>query len=403
MTRPAEGRRLALNVNIIGVGQRPAAWRQPELHPRSILDPDYWENVGRIAERGLIDAIFIADTPVLSDPRRRPWQYLEPSTLLARVAAATTHLGLVWTASTTYNHPDELAERLLTLNALSGGRAAWNVVTTFNERASANFGATPLESAERYARADAFVRQVRALWDRDAPGWGPERPPRPTLVQAGGSPAGQRLAARHADVVYSVEMEIDQAVRNRDAVRAYAAEAGRDPDDVIVLPGLALVIGSTEREARDRFDHWENLAHPAFSLDALSFALGIDAESLALDEPLPSWVVDAEPDPATYKGSSGYRRSLIAHARKENLTVRQMLRDFGGYGQRFIAGTPERIADSIEEWFRAGAADGFNIMLDLFPSGLEDFVDHVVPILQRRGLFRTAYEERDLLTRIHRL
>ncbi|GGH43001.1 LLM class flavin-dependent oxidoreductase [Microbacterium album] len=397
-------RRLILNVNVIGVGQRPAAWRQPELHPRAIIDPAYWENVARIAERGMIDAIFIADTPVLSDPRRRPWQYLEPSTLLARVAAATTHLGMVWTASTTYNHPGELAERLLTLNTLSGGRAAWNVVTTVNPRAADNFGASlgayRPTSDERYARAGAFLEQVLELWDRDGRGWGGDRPPRPVLVQAGGSQAGQRLAARHADVVYSVEMELEQAVRSRAAVRAFAAEAGRDPDDVAVLPGLALVIGSTEREARERFDHWESRAHPKFSLDALSFALGVDAERLDLDAPLPADVVEHEPDPATFKGSTGYRRSLIAHARKENLTVRQMLRDFGGYGQRFIAGTPERIADSIEEWFRAGAADGFNVMIDLFPSGLEDFVDHVVPILQRRGLFRTEYEERDLRSRI---
>jgi alkanesulfonate monooxygenase SsuD/methylene tetrahydromethanopterin reductase-like flavin-dependent oxidoreductase (luciferase family) len=168
-----------------------------------------------------------------------------------------------------------------------------------------------------------------------------------------------------------------------------------------VFPGLAVVIGSTEQEAWDRFDHWEHLAPAAYSLNELSKALGADFSGLDLDAPVPEQLlIDAEQQDAGW--STAYRRVLVERIRADRPTVRRLLRDFGGYGQRFLAGTPEQIADTMEDWFRSGSADGFNIMLDLFPSGLEDFVDQVVPELQRRGIFRREYRDGGILERFRR-
>lgn len=410
-------RRLSINLNVLGVGQRPAAWRSSDLHAESIVDPEHWQLVGRLAEQGTLDALFLADHPGLADPRARPLQFLEPSVLLATIAAGTTHLGLVGTASTTLNDPYELATRLLTLDTLSGGRYAWNAVTTYDDASVRNYGLEHAPSRPvRYARAQEFVAAVTALWRSAETGTAAEFdgeyvsvsgtlrvPPsaqgHPVIVQAGGSADGQRLAAAHADAVYSIEQTIDTAVRNRATVRALAEARGRGADSVRIFPGLAIVIGSTEEEAYHRFDHWENLAPPTYSVQALSYALGTDASAFDLDAPLPDAVLDETPDPETFPGSIGYRNTLVALARQDRPTVRRLLREFGGYGQRFIAGTPETIADSMEEWFRAGAADGFNIMVDLFPSGLIDFVEQVVPLLRKKGIFRHEYAETTLRER----
>ncbi|WOF22789.1 LLM class flavin-dependent oxidoreductase [Microbacterium betulae] len=413
-----DARRLTINVNVLGVGQRPAAWRSPDIVPEAIVDLGHWQRVARLAERGLVDAIFLADRPAITDPRSRPVQYLDPLVLVPAMAAATERVGFVATASTTLNEPVELARRLFSLHVATGGRFAWNAVTTWDVEAMRNFGIEELpERAERYDRAEEFVQAVRALWDAagtreevrhrgarlsfDASlGIDPVVPGRPAVVQAGGSAAGERLAGRVADAVYSIAHDPAASAAHRRAVQAHAAAAGRGADEPRVYPGLALVIGSTEREAGERFEHWEHQAPPTYSLRELEKALGLDLSDVDLERPLPDELVrEAE---AGGGWSEGYRRVLLARIRDERPTVRALLRDFGGYGQRFLAGTPERIADAMQEWFDAGAADGFNVMIDLFPSGLEDLVDHVVPVLQRRGLFRRGYDDADLLGRFRR-
>lgn len=409
---------MVVNVNVLGVGQRPAAWRNPELHARSILDLDYWQTVARAAEKALVDAVFIADRPAMTDPRTRPVQYLEPTVQLTAMAAVTEHVGFVGTASTTLNTPEELAVRLYSLHVASRGRYAWNAVTTYDPEAVRNFGHAAVATREtRYARGEEVIRAVRALWESAGTGEtvsfhgdyvdmeatlpaAVTFPGHPVIVQAGGSMPGKRLAGRVADAVYSVEQDLEAGVESRELVRRLAAEEGRSPDAVRVYPGLALVIGSTEAEAWERFDHWENLAPPTYSLQALSAALGEDLSDVDLDAPLPARILDAEPSAEEFAGwSLGYRNTLVRMARRSGAPVRKLLREFGGYGQRFLAGTPEQIADTMEEWFRAGAADGFNLMLDLFPSALEDYAEQVVPELQRRGLIRREYTEGTLRDR----
>ncbi|WP_314649033.1 LLM class flavin-dependent oxidoreductase [uncultured Microbacterium sp.] len=413
-----ENRLLTVNINVLGVGQRPAAWRSPDIRPDAIVDLAHWQNVARIAERGLVDAIFLADRPAITDPRSRPVQYLDPGVLVPAMAAATEHLGFVATASTTLNEPVELARRLWALHTATQGRFAWNAVTSWDVEAMRNFGLTEVPEREvRYARAEEFVSVVKRLWATAGTSEVVEHdgsfvvraglemealvPDRPAIVQAGGSEPGWRLAGLVADGVYSVDHDPVSAAEHRQKIRSYAVEAGRSADDVRVFPGLAVVIGSTEQEAWDRFDHWEHLAPATYSLNELSKALGADFSGLDLDAPVPESVLaDAEAQDAGW--SAAYRRVLIARIRAEQPTIRRLLRDFGGYGQRFLAGTPEQIADTMEEWFRAGSADGFNIMLDLFPSGLEDFVDQVVPELQRRGIFRREYGQGGVLERFRR-
>ncbi|MGP3534566.1 NtaA/DmoA family FMN-dependent monooxygenase [Microbacterium sp. RD1] len=409
-------RHLTINVNVLGVGQRPAAWRSPDITPGAIIDLAHWERVARIAERGLLDALFLADRPAITDPRSRPVQYLDPSVLVPAMAAVTDHLGFVATASTTLNEPVELARRLWALHGATGGRFAWNAVTTWDVEAVRNFGIAELpDRSARYARAEEFVTLVKRLWatagtDEVVRHRGPSLtveaglempalvPGRPAVVQAGGSAPGLRLAGLVADGVYSIDADPDDAVEHRRFIREAAVAAGRSADEVRVYPGLALVLGSTEREAWERFDFWEHQAPPTYSLHELGKALGADLSDVDLDSPLPASVIE-EADRPGAGWSDGYRAVLLSRIRRERPTVRALLRDFGGYGQRFLAGTAEQIADSMEQWFRAGAADGFNVMIDLFPSGLEDFVDAVVPELQRRGLFRRAYDEVAILSR----
>lgn len=411
----AAQRLLTINLNVLGVGQRPAAWRSPELAPDAVVDREHWQRVARLAERGRVDAIFLADRPAITDPRSRPVQYLDPGVLVPAMAAVTEHLGFVATASTTLNEPLELARRLWSLHIATQGRFAWNAVTTWDVEAVRNFGIAELQDrASRYARAEEFVSVIQRLWDTAGSG---ERvrhdgsfrleaglelpasvPGRPAIVQAGGSEPGWRLAGKVADGVYSVDHDPNAAAEHRSLIRGFAVEAGRAADEVRVFPGLAIVIGSTEQEAWDRFDHWEHQAPATFSLTALSNALGLDLSDAELDAPVPEALLrEAEERDAGW--SAAYRRVLIERIRAERPSIRRLLRDFGGYGQRFIAGTPEQIVDSMEHWFRAGAADGFNIMLDLFPSGLEDFVEQVVPELQRRGLFRREYGDGGVLDR----
>jgi FMN-dependent oxidoreductase (nitrilotriacetate monooxygenase family) len=416
------GRTLHLNVNLLHSGVYPSAWRLPDSRPDAFVDIDHFLRVARVAERGKLDAIFLADTPAINDRiDYRPFNALEPTVVLASLAAATSHIGLVATASTTYNEPYNLARRFASLDLVSRGRAGWNVVTTADAAAGRNFGfAGASEHGARYARAREFTELVQALWDSweddaflgdkasgrfvdtgkvhairhqgahyavEGPLTVPRSPQgRPVIFQAGGSEDGRELAAATADAVFSLAQTIADGAAYAGDLRARAARYGRGPDALVILPGLATVIGSTEAEARRRQDELWDLVPVEYSLARLAGTLRIDPARLDLDKPLP------DPLPLPPDANHTMFLGTVALARRDGLTVRQLLRALGGgVGHRILAGTPEAIADDIEAWFRAGAADGFNLMPDVLPDGLETFVDAVVPILQRRGLFRRDY------------
>jgi len=403
-------RTLALNVNLQGFGQRPAAWQVSDRPADALIGPDHWLDVARVAERGLLDAVFFADHPSISNPNPRPVGLLDPVVLASHITAGTSHVGVIASASTTYHDPVELAERLLGADELSGGRIGWNVVTTYAPTVARNFGLTATPSRdERYRRADDVVRAVRTVWDAAAhdgryaydgehvrvagrTGFRPSPQRHPVLFQAGGSDQGRALAARHADGVFAVELTQERAVRGYAAMKAAARAAGRGSALPRITPGLSLVLGSTQAEAEARFDDLESRVPPQYALRALSNVLAHDATTLDLDAPVPADVLDKPWDPDAHPTSAGYRHTFLDWVQpRRHLTVRELVRQFGGYGARIVIGTPEQVADDIEDWFVAGAADGFNLMLDTYPDGLATFVDEVVPLLQAKGIHRREY------------
>jgi len=421
------GRELHLNINILHSGFSPAAWRMEGSDPRASFDVNHYINVARIAERGTFDAVFLADQAAISDRVDfRPLTSLEPTIVLALVAAHTQHIGLIATASTTYNEPYNIARRFATLDHASGGRAGWNIVTSADLSQSRNFGLErPVAHSSRYERAGEFTAVVKALWDSweedafigDAATGrfvdparvhaiahrgkhfsvhGPHNIPRPpqghpVLVQAGGSDDGRELAAEHAEAVFSASQSFEEALDYAVDLRRRAARFGRSADSILVLAGLATIIGSTEIEAKRRQEELRELIPLEYSLARLAGVLQLDPRSLDLDAPLPDDI------PLPPDGGHTFFRATLALAKREGLSVRGLIRALnGGTGHRTIVGTPQDVADDIERWFKAGAADGFNLMPDVLPHGLEVFVDEVVPILRKRGLFRQAYSGRTL-------
>jgi FMN-dependent oxidoreductase (nitrilotriacetate monooxygenase family) len=422
-------RQLHLNVNILHSGFVPSAWRLPGADPKAFIDIAHYVNIARIAEAGKFDAVFLADNASIADQINfRPITALEPTLLLTAMGAATTHIGLIGTASTSYNEPFNIARRFSTLDHITGGRAGWNVVTTADLGSARNFGRDAVPNhAERYARAAEFTQIVKDLWDSwtddafvgdKAEGrfvdtdrvkpighdgdffsvQGPLNIPRspqghPVLVQAGGSADGRNLAARHAEAVFSASQSFEEALAYSRDVKQRAAAFGRGGDAIRVLPGLTTIIGATEAQARKRRDDLVDLIPWDYSLKRIAGVLGIDVDRLHLDRPLPEDLVV----PLNGNGNHTFFNATVALARRNGYTVRQLIREMGGgTGHRVVVGTPEQIADDIEQWFVAGAADGFNLMPDALPDGLSAFVDGVVPILQQRGLFRTAYEGQTL-------
>ncbi|MFF0500055.1 LLM class flavin-dependent oxidoreductase [Nocardia aobensis] len=386
--------RLHINVNILNAGVFGGSWRFPGTDPLASYGIDHYTSIAKKAEEATLDAVFLADGPAL-DPsvEHRPGNNLEPTTVLARIAARTERIGLIATLSSSYNDPVELARRLGDLDHLSGGRFGWNVVTTAGPVAARNFGrdAEP-DHALRYRRAAEFVERVVASWAERAEFRSPQG--RPVVVQAGGSSDGKRLAARVGEVIFSAEQDLDAARAFRTELRDGARAFGRNPDEIVVLPGLSTVVGSTEAEAARRRELLDELLPDAYARTRLAGQLGISLDGLADDERIPADLL-AEPDDAG--GSQTFYRVVKDIIDRERPTLRQLLKKLsGGGGHRIVVGTPEQIADDIERWFRAGAADGFNVMPDVLPSGFDDFADHVIPELRRRGLFRTEYDGRTL-------
>jgi FMN-dependent oxidoreductase (nitrilotriacetate monooxygenase family) len=423
-------RELHLGVNVLSDGMHPSAWQHPSADPNWFTDPAFWIDVARTAERGTLDALFLADSPSLfqrpDEPLVAPPLALDPIVLLSTLASVTTHLGLIGTVSTSFEEPYNIARRFASLDHLSRGRVAWNVVTSSDPYAWNNFGHGGTEPArqpnrsDRYARAAEFIDVVRALWDswdddavladKDSGAFskigaintidhrgayftvdGPLTLPRspqghPVLFQAGGSVGGLDLAAKYADGVFAAQASLPDAQRNARELRSRTVAHGRPSNAIRIMPGLSFVLGSTEEEARRRNQELNELAGER-RLAHLAGQLSVDPTELQWDQKLPQWLLDGA---EASGGSQGARDIVVNLARREDLTVRQLM-DRVITWHRLVIGSPEQLADAIEEWYFAGAVDGFNLMPDVFPSGLELFVDHVIPILRNRGLFRREY------------
>ncbi|OHV33992.1 LLM class flavin-dependent oxidoreductase [Pseudofrankia sp. EUN1h] len=419
---------MTLGALVHGSGGHIAAWRHPLSPPDGQLDLPLHIRLARTLERGTFDALFLADVVAVwghdLDSLRRTARadHFEPLTLLAALSTVTERIGLVATATTTYNEPFHVARKFASLDHLSGGRAGWNVVTSVVPLEAGNFGRdTHLDHTLRYRRAEEFVEVVRGLWDSFADGSvlrdrasgiyydpaglrpphhagehftvrGPlniSRPPQghPVIFQAGSSETGKNFAARHGEVIFTAQTSLAGARDFYADVKRRAAAYGRDPDDVLVWPVLAPYVASTEAEARARLDELQELVHDDVARRVVQDNIGdLDLSSYPLDGPVP--------DIGVTNRSLSRQELLLGLARRENLTIRQLALRFAAVSS--VIGTPETVADHIERWFRGRAADGFNVSFPYLPGSAEDFVDQVVPELRRRGLFRTEYEEATL-------
>ncbi|QCO97582.1 LLM class flavin-dependent oxidoreductase [Arthrobacter sp. 24S4-2] len=417
-------RTLHLNAFLMSTGHHEASWRLPESNPLASTDISHYRNLAQIAERGTFDSIFFADSPVIfGNVGRRPAGKFEPTVLLTAIAAATERIGLIATASTTYNDPFNFARRFASVDFVSGGRAGWNVVTTAGPEAARNFGDDDQPAhATRYERAAEFLDVAGKLWDswdddavvadKEAGVWadpdkvrpidhvgehfrirGPLNVPRspqgyPLIVQAGSSEDGKGLAALYAEAVFTAQQTLEDAQDFYTDLKARTAAAGRDPEGIKILPGIVPVLAGTEAGAKKLERELDELIRPEYARIELAKTLGVSPEDLPLDRQLPTDL----PDEDSVQGAKSRYTLIVELARRERLTVRQLIgRLGGGRGHRTFSGTPEQVADAIQLWFENGAADGFNIMPAVLPSGLEAFVDHVVPVLRQRGLFRTEY------------
>jgi alkanesulfonate monooxygenase len=407
-------------------GHHVAAWRYPGTPVNAGNDLPHYIELAQTAERALFDMLFVADTLTMwsTDPeslsRMSYVAWMEPVTLMSALATVTKHIGLVCTASTTYDEPFLLARRFGSLDIISGGRAGWNLITSANPNEALNFSREQHPNKdERYERAREFAEVVTGLWEsweddafiRDKESGrffepsklhvlnhkgkhfsvrGPlnvarSRQGHPVMVQAGASDDGRDLAAETADVVFTAHQSIESAQAFYADLKQRTASFGRDPDHIKIMPGFFVTVGRTEQEAKDKFARVQELIHPAVGLRLLSTFINFDLSGYPVDGPLP------EIPPS--KVSASRATLLTDMARRENLTIRQLYtRIAGGRGHIQFAGTPVQVADELERWFVGKAADGFNIMPPVLPHGLNDFVDMVIPELQRRGLFRTAYE-----------
>jgi FMN-dependent oxidoreductase (nitrilotriacetate monooxygenase family) len=425
MSRP---RQIRLGAFLQATGHHVAAWRHPDAQADAGHNIDHYRALAQTAERGLFDMVFVADSPGgWGDPnnpeafsRDGKHAHFEPVTLWAALSQATRHIGFVATSTTTYEDPYTTARKFASLDWISGGRAAWNVVTTGAD-VSPNFSLPAhLEHAKRYERAEEYIDVVLGLWDsyeddafvRDRESGvyldpaklhvlnhkgrhfqvrGPlnvARPPQghPVIVQAGASEDGRELAARTAEVIFTANQTLADGQAFYADLKGRLAKFGRGPEQLLVMPGIFPVLGGTEAEAKANYEALQDLVHPAVAWNILKRHYGeVDLSGYSLDDPAP-------PLPGDTNFSKSRLKLVTDLVEREQPTLRELYRAVAtARGHRTVVGTPEQIADAIQEWFDGGAADGFNIMPPVLPTALTDFVDEVVPILQRRGLFRTGY------------
>jgi FMN-dependent oxidoreductase (nitrilotriacetate monooxygenase family) len=420
-------RRMHINLFIQSRGHHEAAWRHPESSSLPLTDIRYTIDLAQRAEASLFDSIFLADVLGLwNDVESTPFNWLEPITALAAVAMATDRIGLIATCSTTYTEPYNLARQFASLDHISRGRVGWNIVTTWSPQAGSNFGNIgQVSHADRYTRAEEFMTVVKGLWDSWAddavlddrasgryadrkrvktlghrgPHYqvlGPLNLPRspqgrPVFVQAGSSDTGKQFAARHAETVFTAHLEKTTAQAFYVDLKQLIAIEGRHPEQVLILPGFSPIIGSTEAEAERYAQSLDELSDPEVGRSRLSQRFGgFDFSHLALDTPLSP--ADF-PDPSKNEASRSRTEAVVALVARERPSLRQLLAKLAGARGHFtIAGPPEKIADVMQDWFETKAADGFNLMPPVLPRQLDLFTSEVVPLLQKRGLFRNAYE-----------
>src|SRR5215467_9784358 len=400
-------RQLHLNLFIHGRGHHEASWRHPHSSPLPLTDIRYYQDVAQRAEAGLFDAIFLADQLALGDDAAqaaRTW--LEPVTVLAAVAAVTRRIGLIATCSTTYTEPFNLARQFGSLDHISNGRVGWNIVTSWLATAVvkalwdswADDAVIDDRTGGRYAHADR-IRPINHKGEHYQVA-GPLNMPRcpqgrPVLVQAGSSDTGRRFAARHAEAVFTAHMEKATAQAFYADLKSLVAAEGRAAEQVLILPGLSPMIASTEAEAQRLARETNELSDPEVGRKRLSGRFGgYDFSHLPLDRPL---VPEDFPPPASVEAARSRTEVILSLVRWAKPTLRQLLASLAGARGHFtFAGTPEQVADLIEDWLTDGAADGFNIMPPLLPAMMDVFSAEVIPLLQRRGLFRTAYEGKTL-------
>jgi len=425
----ASKREMRLNLFLVPAGHHEGAWRHPGTNADQLMRLEHYQRLAQKAERAKFDSLFMADRYSVS---KKGVAYgamtgLEPLTLLTALSVVTKRIGLIATVSTSFNEPFNVARRFATIDHLSSGRAGWNIITSGTDEEAKNFGFDRIpDHGERYERAKEFVEVATRLWDsweddalvldqksgtyadsgkvhelhykgRHFSVQGPLTVPRspqgrPVLVQAGSSDDGRDFASTFAEAIFTAQQTLADAQAFYSDMKARIRQNGRNPEHVIILPGICPIIGETEAEAKEKEAMLHELTNPKYSLLQLSNRIGLDLTSYPLDEPLPDI-----PESIVARGHQSRVQLIIGLARKEHLTLRQLLlRLAGGRGHRTIAGTAKQIADELEVWFTEGAADGFNIMPQVMEGGLDDFADLVVPELQRRGLFRTEYTGRTL-------
>ena len=422
---------MKLGFFLYGTGHHIASWRDPGVQSNANQSLRHYIDITQTAERALFDFVFNADSNSTFGPddpeswkRKTDAMRLEPLTLLGALSAVTSHIGLISTATTTYLDPFHVARIFATLDQLSGGRVGWNVVTSSAASEALNFShKAHVPHDQRYKRAAEFIQVAQGLWDT----WeddafvmdkkaglffhpekmhvlhhkgehfsvrGPLMVPRspqgqPVIVQAGQSEDGRELAARTAEVLFTVAQKLEPAREFYSDLKARLVRYGRSPDSLKIMPGVLTVVGRTRAEAQDKFDSLQALIPPELGVPALSDIVGMDLTPFPLDGPLP--------DVPLTNTQQGRQKVVVDMARAENLTIRQLYKRVAtARGHRVAVGTANDIADALEEWYRGGAADGFNIMPQVLPAGLNEFVEQVIPELQRRGLFRTKYEGRTL-------
>lgn len=420
-------RHLHLNLFIHSRGHHEAAWRHPDASPYLLTDFRYYEELAKKAEAAAFDSVFLSDILSLgADIEHTPRAVLDPIPLAGALAATTEKIGIISTASTTYVEPYNLARQFASLDHISNGRIAWNIVTTASAAAAKNYSENPQAGIEeRYRRADEFMTVVNGLWDSWAadavvddrangqytlPGriqpiehdgayyhvTGPLTVPRgpqgrPVLVQAGSSEPGRAFAAKHGEAIFTAVLEKTAAQDFYRDIKSRVAAQGRRPDHCLILPGLSPVIASTEAEARRYAEELDLLGSQAVGLERLSATFGgIDLSRFDLDAPL---APDDFPDPATLQGSISRPSLIVDLIRNERPTLRQLLSKLAGARGHFtFAGTPEQVAELMEDWVNDEAADGFNLMPPVLPQMLDVFIAEVLPLLRKRGIFRDGYE-----------
>jgi alkanesulfonate monooxygenase len=402
------------------------SWRWPGAYADANFNFDHIKKFAQRLEEAKFDSFFMADhlavlnMPIEALRRSTTPTSFEPFTLLSALSMLTNRIGLMATGSTTYDEPYHIARRFASLDHISGGRAGWNIVTTSNPDASKNFGQKDhLEHSERYRRAREFYDVVTGLWDswdedafirdqesgffmdphkmhrlnhegdyfkvagplniaRPVQGW-------PVIVQAGGSNDGRQLAAETAEAVFAAQSNLEAGQAFFKDVKGRMSELGRDPDHLKIMPGCMIVVGDTVKEAKAKRAKLDSLVHEESAIASLSITLGLDASKFDPE----GWLPENLPESNATK--SGRDRAELL-ARREGLNVRQLAQRLGGYSGLAMVGTPETIADEMEEWLHTSGSDGFTVMFPYLPQGLDDVVDRVIPEIQRRDLFRKDYE-----------